>query len=486
MGIRGVHDSKMEGANTLAEQKRILDTVLQDQRGLLKKYINSDIEKVPQVFIPYKEVQDIYDYGIALPEDITVVWCDDNYGYIKHFPNESERKRKGGNGVYYHISYWGRPHDYLWLATTHPAQLYGQMKLAYDKGSRDLWVVNVGDIKPGEYLTELFLDMAWNIDGIANSKTGLEAHLFDWLEKKFGTNVAKQVLPVMREYYRLAYIRKPEFMGGTRTEESDPKYKQIADLPFSETEIHQRLKDYKSIADKVVALSKTIKPEAYAAWFQLVEYPVLGAAQMNFKNLYGQLARHGKADWQLSDNAYDAIVVLTEKYNSLNNGKWKGIMDFKPRNLAVFDKVPHEAFDTPLIKDEKLIAFFNGDQYKRFTKLRPVALGLGYQEGAITLAKGYMVEYEFSGVTDSVSVQLALAPNHPVEGKTIRYSIQVDNQDPIIINYATVGRSEEWKRNVLSNQAIRETKHRLASNVKHVVKITALDEGVILDQIRIK
>ena len=89
-----------------------------------------------------------------------------------------ERARKGGNGIYYHISYWGRPHSYLWLATNHPAQLYTQMKLAYDKGAQDMWILNVGDIKPGEYLTELFLDMAWDINAIENNINGLDKHLY--------------------------------------------------------------------------------------------------------------------------------------------------------------------------------------------------------------------------------------------------------------------------------------------------------------------
>lgn len=231
LGIRGVHDSKMLGANTLQEQKVVMEKAVKEQRQLLMKHINPAIEKVPQAFIPYKEVQDIYDDGFEVPEDVTLVWCDDNFGYIKHFPNEKERLRKGGNGVYYHISYWGRPHDYLWLASAHPAQVYTQMRLAYDKGAKNLWVVNVGDIKPAEYLTELFLDMAWCTDSIANNQKGLERHLSTWLQREFGAANANEIIPVMNEYYRLSYIRKPEFMGGTRTEEIDPKYKIVTDLP---------------------------------------------------------------------------------------------------------------------------------------------------------------------------------------------------------------------------------------------------------------
>ncbi|MCH5718013.1 glycosyl hydrolase 115 family protein [Niabella hibiscisoli] len=283
IGLRGKHDGMMQGVKTLKEHKAVLTQVIKDERELLKTYVNPDVTKVPQVFIPYKEVLDVYNDGMEVPEDVTLIWCDDNYGYLKHFPTEKERARKGGNGVYYHISYWGRPHDYLWLATNHPAQLYTQMKQAYDKGAKDIWILNVGDLKPGEYLTELFLDMAWNINTIENNINGLDLHLQNWLSREFGSVHAKALLEVMNEYYRLAYIRKPEFMGGTRTEEKDPKYKIVSNLQWSEKEIRERLKAYEVLAAKVAQLSKNIPAAQKDSWFQLVAYPVLGAAAMNKK-----------------------------------------------------------------------------------------------------------------------------------------------------------------------------------------------------------
>jgi hypothetical protein len=485
LGIRGVHDSKMLGANTLQEQKEVMDKAVKEQRDMLVKHINPSIEKVPQAFIPYKEVQDIYDFGFEVPKDVTLVWCDDNYGYIKHFPNEKERTQKGGNGVYYHISYWGRPHDYLWLSSTHPAQVYTQMHMAYEKGAKEMWIVNVGDIKPGEYLTELFLDMAWSIDSIANNQQGLEQHLHRWLAREFGATNAKEMVAVMNEYYRLAYIRKPEFMGATRTEESDPKYKIVADLPWSEEEINQRLKDYAVMNAKTVQLAKRISSSKQDSWFQLIEYPVRGAAAMNQKLLYAQLARHGKVTWTLSDAAYDTIVTLTNRYNSLANGKWKYMMDMKPRKLAVYDKAIQQTTEKPLLQTVKPLFVFNGTDYKTYTGKKPLAHGLGYQRGAISVTKGSSVSFAFTANSDSVKVVLALAPNHPAEGTKIRYTIQVDDGPAQTIDYATQGRSEEWKQNVLSNQAIRTTRHAVGKPENHVIKITAVDEGVIVDQVRI-
>lgn len=278
VGMRGVHDGAMNGAKTLDEQKTVLERVFADQRRLLQQYVNKDVTKVPQVFIPYKEVLDVYHAGLKVPDDITLMWCDDNYGYIKHFPTAEERARKGGNGIYYHVSYWGRPHDYLWLGTFSPHPLYQQMKQAYDHDVRKIWILNVGDIKPIEYQTELFMDMAWNIDKVAEE--GVSAHLEDFLQREFGEKVGEELLPVMEEHYRLAYIRKPEFMGNTREEEyGTPDYRVVKDMSWSKQYVLQRLSDYQSISDKAEQLARQIQDARGDSYFQLVKYPVQAAAE---------------------------------------------------------------------------------------------------------------------------------------------------------------------------------------------------------------
>ena len=281
LGMRGVHDGAMNGAKTIEEQKAVLTKVLKDQRDLLTKYVNKDVTQVPQVFIPYKEVLDVYHAGLQVPDEVTLMWCDDNYGYIRHFPTAEERARKGGNGVYYHISYWGRPHDYLWLGTVHPSLVYQQMSLAYERGIQKMWILNVGDIKPAEYQVELFLDMAWNLEAV--KQQGVAAHQRHFLEREFGKNRADRLQPVMQEAYRLAYIRKPEFMGNTRTEEKDPKFKVISDLPWSEQEINERLAAYRQLSDKVEQEWHALPAQKKETYFQLVKYPVQAAAQMNEK-----------------------------------------------------------------------------------------------------------------------------------------------------------------------------------------------------------
>nr|WP_321408492.1 glycosyl hydrolase 115 family protein [uncultured Carboxylicivirga sp.] len=484
LGMRGVHDGPMEGAKTAEEQKEALVHVIKDQRDMLARIVNQDMTKISQVFIPYKEVLEAYKLGLQIPDDVTLMWTDDNYGYIKHFPDSIERARSGGNGIYYHVSYWGRPHDYLWISTNHPAQIYNQMKLAYDKGVREMWVVNVGDIKPAEYLIEFFLDMAWNIDNIENNVEGIKKHLYNFYSREFGDEVARELVHVMAEYYRLAYIRKPEYMGNTRVEERDPKYQVISDLPWSESYIRTRIDQYKAIEEKVNDLGAKIPAEKGFSWFQLVKYPVSGAAEMNKKQLYGQLARHGKADWQLSDNAFEEIVSLTQEYNSLNNGKWNRMMTYNPRNLPVFNKVPRSEATKPMVEEKSVLAKFNGIDFDSFKGDKPVEVGLGYENGAISLAKASSVVFNFEATDlDTIKIQVTLAPYHPVEGEKLRYSISVNDEEEQIIDYRTKGRSEEWKLNVLRNQAIRQTVHSLKSKGKQTVTIKAVDEGVVIDQV---
>ena len=480
LGMRGVHDGKMQGAKTVEEQKAVLDRVFVDQRGLLEKYVNKDVTQVPQVFIPYKEVLDIYHAGLQVPEDVTLMWCDDNYGYIRHFPTAEERARKGGNGVYYHVSYWGRPHDHLWLSTMSPSLIYQQMKQAYDQGIQKMWILNVGDIKPAEYQIELFMDMAWNLDKV--SSEGVTAHLKHWLERELGTSCAKTILSVMQEHYRLAHIRKPEFMGNTREEEKNPVYRVVKDLPWSEREINERLNAYSELSETVEKAASKVPAGRQSAYFELVKYPVQAATQMNRKLLYAQLARHDKADWEKSDAAYDSIAALTQHYNSLENGKWNRMMDFKPRKLPVFNRVERKAATAPMTADRKAVCQWNAAEAKKGNAI--VCEGLGYESKAAEIKKGDALTFSFGNLkTDSVEVDIRLLPNHPVHGDKLRFTVSLDGAEPEVIAYETKGRSEEWKENVLRNQAIRKIVLPVTGKKSHQLVIKALDEGVILDQV---
>lgn len=476
IGMRGVHDGRMQGAKTIDEQKDVLTRVFKDQRSILSRYVNKDVTKVPQVFIPYKEVLDVYNAGLQVPDDVTLMWCDDNYGYIRHFPSEIERSRIGGNGVYYHISYWGRPHDYLWLCTVNPALIHQQMSLAYDKGIQKMWILNVGDIKPCEYQTELFLDMAWDIEAV--NEMGVERHLRNFLSREFGDHIAGDLTRVMAEHYRFAYIRKPEFMGNTRVEERDLQYKVVKDLEWSEDYIRHRLVSYKKLSDEVEQLESRIPLHRKTAYYHLVKYPVQAAAQMNIKHLSAQLARHGKANWNLSHAAHDSIIVLTRIYN---DEKWAEMMDCRPRRLPVFAKVREEAVTVPLKPDHAPILTIHAADAPMDDSLKcPL---LGYDGKAARIPVGSSLVYEFkAALPDSILIELAFLPTHPVHDD-LRVKVFLDGKYLGTVSYRTQGRSEEWKQNVLRNQALCRVTAFPTKKRKHILEIHALDEGVVLDRI---
>ena len=493
LGMRGLHDGKMNGADTPEQQKAVLTEVLKTQRKMIADH--RDLLQVPQVFIPYKEVLDVYNTGLEVPEDVTLMWCDDNYGYIRHFPTEAEASRKGGNGIYYHVSYWGRPHDYLWLSTASPYLLYQQMSLAYEKDIRKMWILNVGDLKPAEYQIELFMDMAWDIDAVR--KQGVRAHLEDFAARNFGAENASDIASVLHEHYRLAFIRKPEHMGNTRDYEKDRIHWVVKDLPWSLSYIEKRLDDYKSLSHWCEAYDASGREDAF---YHLVKYPVQGAYQMNLKLLTAQKARHGLASWEDSDAALDSIKALTAIYNKgiCNDGKWDGMMDWQPRRRKVFEPVKRTVADRPMAEDVDYIAVLKGGDCSGKAVIYD---GLGYSEKSVMIPAGEAVTYRFkdsdgsktgtSAKTDSVSprcveVDLRFLPVHPVSGTSLRVEVSLDGSAPVLLDYATVGASEEWKLNVLCNQAIRRVSLPLSSSRTHVLTVRALDEGVVLDEIRLQ
>ena len=267
IGMRGIHDGSMEGVKTKQEKLEGLQQVIDDQRELIRKYYRKDVENVPQVFIPYKEVLEIMESGLQVPDDVTLMWCDDNYGYMTRLSDAEQQKRQGGGGVYYHLSYWGRPHDYLWLTTTQPGLIYSEMKAAYDHNCRKLWIANVHDPKVAAYDLEFFLDMAWDIDAIQPQT--IRQHLEQWLCRQFGTEAGKKLTPAMHHFYRLCGIRKPEFMGWTQVELADRKAyprgrSQVVDTEFTSEfgdELERYLADYASVCQTVREAEKLIRPE---------------------------------------------------------------------------------------------------------------------------------------------------------------------------------------------------------------------------------
>ena len=346
MGMRGIHDGAMEGVKTTEEAVPLVEQIFSDQRNLLTKSINTDIEKVPQALSIYKEVLDIYEAGLKVPDDITLNWPDDNYGYIHRLPTPEERKRKGGSGVYYHASYWGRPHDYLWLPSANPALMREEMTKAHEMGAKTIWVLNVGDIKPIEYNTQLFLDLAYNVEPFKSPDYSAK-HLQNWAGEIFGQNNGQPVAQIMRTYFDLAFERRPEFMGWSQTEPNTAvKYTDYVHDRYGD-EAQKRIERYEQLEKQVQVLKRAISPALTDAFFELVEYPVKGASNINKKFLYRDKAYlyslQGRASAKnyldLAEQSYYEILKGTDFYNNeLAGGKWRWMMSMRPRELAVYQK----------------------------------------------------------------------------------------------------------------------------------------------------
>lgn len=344
LGMRGIHDGQMEGIKDLKEATPVVEKIIQDQRQMLSKYLGKDATAIPQALVPYKEVLDIYDYGMKVPDDVTLVWPDDNYGYIARLNNEKELTRKGRAGVYYHASYWGRPHDYLWISSTHPSLIREEMMKAYETGADRLWVLNVGDIKPLEYNIQFFMDMAYNTKAFKES-SNTKKHLQQWANTVFGKEKGNEIAEILWKYYDLAFERRPEFMGWSQTEpNTKTTYTEFNHFYFGD-EAQKRIDKYNALETEVRKLRSQLNSKYADAFYQLVYYPVVGASWMNKKFLYRDKAyfyskqnRLSAYDYaKQSRSMYDSIVKETEFYNvQLANGKWKNVISMKPRNLAVY------------------------------------------------------------------------------------------------------------------------------------------------------
>ena len=519
IGMRGIHDSSMEGYKTPEEKFEGLQQVVRDQQRLITENIG-DPSRQDQVFVPYKEVLELYEMGLEVPDYVTLMWCDDNHGYLTRLSDAKEQKRSGGGGVYYHLSYWGQPHDYLWLTTTQPGLIWHQMRQAYDNNVRKLWIANVHDPKVAGYDLELFLDMAWNIDSVDASS--LRTHYKEWLTRQFGQQAAETIFPVMHDFYRLCGQRRPEFMGWSQVEKDRNLYERrltpVRNTEFNPNEFGNELQRYVDEFDRasyvVDYATKFVDPSLYDAYFAAVIYPVCASAAHARSLLKAQEARtlasgrNGTVDRILleerikqacaeSQRAYQEVRKLTEYYNDVvSDGKWKGSMDMRPRDLPVF-----AAPSLPLILTDKELLDYpdpsagnpsapvageavvgNADSFVK-AKGQAVPVGmLGHSMNAVSLAKGGSLTYEFdvSSAADGV-VRVAVIPTHAVDGKDVRFSVSVDSSKPEVFSLKEPFRSERWKENVMRGQAVRVLPASLEPG-KHSIVIKALDDNIVIDQ----
>lgn len=518
IGMRGIHDSAIQGPKTQAERIPLLEKIFALQRGLLSKYVRPEVDTIPQIFCPYKEVLADYRAGLKVPDDVTIVFPDDNFGYIRQFPNAEEQKRKGGFGVYYHISYLGRPISYIWLNSTPPAQIFEEMSKAYNNGMRELWIVNVGDIKPGEIGMEFFLQMAY--DANRWDLGNIDQYLETWARREFGEQNSGEIAAIMDKYYRLGFQRKPEhlqwYIPGEKPRPSD----------LTETEALERLNQYADLRKHAEAVYANIPSSKKDAYYELVLYPVRSAASANERFFAAELAQKYKTErptnareWAKRSIAADETITADAKYfnEELAGGKWRHMMSPEmkagqwpsmrstPPKLSLSDfVVPKGGVETESIIDRVL---------PDAVSVEAEHFGAKSDKGGF----GWQVIHGFGKTGDSVSVfpntaktfndmasmspfldyrvgvrregdfilDFYLIPTQPlVPGNGLRFAFSIDGGQPQIIavdSNAEVS-SPKWATNIMGETTISTSKITLERGM-HVLRLFAVDTGVVMDKI---
>ncbi len=317
MGMRGDGDEPMSRENNIA----LLEKIVKDQRSMIAAELGKDVTKVPQLWALYKEVQGYYEQGMRVPDDMILLWCDDNWGNIRRLPTAEERKRPGGAGIYYHFDYVGDPRSYKWINVTPIPKVWEQMHLAWEYDARRMWIVNVGDLKPMEVPIEFFLTYAWNPTVWPAER--LPEYLRAWASREFGPEYASEIADIVTRYTQYNGRRKPEQLEPATY--SAANYNEAARI----------VADYNALAERALTMSARLPAAKRDAYFQLVLHPVRAAATVNemyattyLNRLYAQQGRAATNDMAARVKqlfAFDA--ELTRQYHEdISGGKWKHMM----------------------------------------------------------------------------------------------------------------------------------------------------------------
>jgi hypothetical protein len=513
VGMRGIRDGSIVGPTTRQGKIDLLDTIIRDQRKLFAKYFGSQ-QNALQIFCPYKEVLDLYQGGLKVPDDVTLVWTDDNFGYIRQLSNPDEQKRSGASGIYYHLSYLGGPHDYLWLSSNAPSLISFEMSKAYQFGANRFWIANVGDIKPAEMEIQFFMDLAWDPERWRPDKAASYAEY--WATQTFGKALAPEIAGIKAEYYRLAQAAKPEHMGIVK---------------FDPVSMKQRIAQYEALLGRVNRLKSRVPERLLNAFFELVEYPVKGAALMNQKIGY---AAFGKAmassnhplalDYaERSKRAFTTILELTEHYNTvLENGKWNGIITASPRNLAVYglpeivdELLAGKPVSSPVSYDKRYLdttsvrlppaslLALTGAQFSTQHTLPGeqimVLPGLGAEGESIarypftgaafgkdSWRQAPYVEYTLNESPGAYRLSLKCLPAHAIhKGRALAMAVSVNGSEPQFVDVNNPSENRTWKDNLLRGYSEAILPFSVDQKGTTTLRVYLLDTGLALSRLDI-
>ena len=498
--MRGDGDEPMSEESNI----KLLEKIVKEQRNIIKKVSGKKITETPQVWALYKEVQDYYDKGMRVPDDVTLLFCDDNWGNVRKLPNPAAKAHKGGYGMYYHFDYVGGPRNYKWINVSQIQRIWEQMNLTYSHGVDRIWIVNVGDLKPMEYPISFFLDMAWN-PAQFNSQN-LLSHTEKWCAAQFGEKYSKEAARLIDTYTKYSRRITPELLNDT-----------IYSLK-NYNEFETVMNDFRALALDAFRLYQQIPAESRDAFDQLVLFPI--NAFSNLYEMYFAVAKNKELAKQNNPKAnfwadkvkacFDRDSLLTVHYNTvISGGKWAHMMD-QVRIGYTYWQQPERSVMPAVVRVEPMNKgiFTEKDGYismeaANFSRKNESANvrweiipNLGKTlSGITTFPQNYYpnsneniyLEYDFQLESEGeFPVYILVSPTLNFnENKGLRYAVSVDGQQEQIVNINDkydVRKMERWQAKSI-NQTI--TKHNFNKKGKHTLRFRVLEPGIVLQKIMI-
>lgn len=505
IGMRGDGDEPMSEESNID----LLQKIVKDQRSIISKVTGKKAEQVPQVWALYKEVQDYYDKGMRVPDDVTLLLCDDNWGNVRKLPDLNAPKRKGGYGMYYHFDYVGAPRNSKWININPIPRVWEQMNLTYQYGVRKIWVVNVGDLKPMEYPISFFLDMAWNPDRF--NANNLSQHTEQWAAQQFGTTHAKEISHLINMYSKYNRRVTPEILNDT-----------IYSLEnYNEW---QRVKDeYQALSLEALKLFYLMPSEYRDSYDQLVLFPIQACA--NLYEMYYAVAMNRKLaaqkdvkanDWaEKVRSYYERDSILTYHYNNImSSGKWNHMMDqthigytywqqptenSMPKVTYVPDKqkttVPY------LFIDENGYISIEAEHYSRamngkttdwliIPDLGRTLSGVTTTPSTATPDENTYLEYDFeTSYNGNATVYILLSPTLNFnDNKGLRYAVSINGGKEEIVNFNGQYNDQKiwwsWNAWAINETTVQQTISSSPTN-RHTLRFRPLDPGIVLQKIMI-
>ena len=503
-GIRGIHDRGMETPpTTIADRGKLIEQVFTDQRDLIDQYVTKQWGPVAQCFVPYKEVLPIYDAGLKVPDDVTLVWVDDNFGYIRRLSDPNERKRSGGSGLYWHLSYYGGPHSYTWINTTAPALMWEEFNKAWENQARTLWVINVGDIKPMEIGIDYFSKLAWNPD--AQGPDAQPKFLRSFLSENFDENLVGPLSRLLNEFYHLGTIRKPELMNRDWA------------VSLSDKTAEQLQAEYENLLRLEGSVAGKVPSTLQDAYYELIGFPARILATTGLIFMHDRAIVYG-ADQKINQARIDGLKTFIDNQvdnynNNIAGGKWKYMMPgaVTGKNLPAWSSQvawPWGETRKPdtskkVLQPDLIRNAVSANRQTTAGKAKwTMVPGLGRGGRAMALepaslksawdatdASAPTLEYSFKSDGKECKVMIDFLPTFRIyPGMQLRVAIGVDNK---LIQTVEVpgsnGKEDENGPN--RNQGIRNNYVRASVDLpglpagSHILFIRAVDPGVVIDKI---